>query len=556
MPWHAWITPALVWGLFIAAFFAAILCVAIIVRRQWIENERLPFPIAQVYLSLVEPPERGSMFNALFRSRGFWLAAGVVFFIHFFNGMNQYDPKRWPKIPLEYDLTGILNKPPWAYVEPESTRGAMMGFKHNAVVFAIVGITFFLQTKIAFSLWFFYVFYQLERVLWGSWQSTFGFPQQQDQQLGAIIPFALAFLWVGREHWMIIIRQMVGRGRAGEPRGRYLPYSVAGWGLVISLGVMIGWLIVAGCSVVGAIVLVGLIMLVMTVTARVVAETGMLFVQLGFPYWRPWLLVLRPPLNIRTTGRSFFYHGLFSMIIGHDVRETLSVFSTHALKVADETIGQDDVEDESAADEEGSTRRPHRSTFRRSTGIAFFGSLVLSLVVAYVVSGMSMLYVEYNHGVTLDATQRMPINSWATEEGIKSYILDKTYSYLPPRNGPSEQHNAWGQFAFGFGLVTVLSVLRLRFAWWPLHPVGFLVAYGWPMKQIWFSIFLGWLAKVLVVRFGGMRLFRTAQCIHRIDHRGGNCRGILAGGVPGAGIARDGVPSDPAVSDVSCTGLS
>src|SRR6266545_186579 len=70
VPWSAWMRPAVVWGIFIAAFWGAILCAAVIVRKQWVENERLPFPIAQIYLSLIEPPERGRMLNSLFRSRG------------------------------------------------------------------------------------------------------------------------------------------------------------------------------------------------------------------------------------------------------------------------------------------------------------------------------------------------------------------------------------------------------------------------------------------------------------------------------------------------------
>ena len=45
-----------------------------------------------------------------------------------------------------------------------------------------------------------------------------------------------------------------------------------------------------------------------------VLGSGLLFVQLGGPFWRPWILALAPPLGVRTTGRSFFYHGLFSMI--------------------------------------------------------------------------------------------------------------------------------------------------------------------------------------------------------------------------------------------------
>src|SRR5690606_35438379 len=72
-------------------------------------------------------------------------------------------------------------------------------------------------------------------------------------------------------------------------------------------------------------------------------------------------------------------------------------------------------------------------------------------------------------------------------------------------------HNSLGHFVFGAGLTGPLSALRLRFASWPLQPVGFLLLYTMPIQRIWFSIFLGWLAKMLLVRFGGSTIYRAAR---------------------------------------------
>jgi hypothetical protein len=58
-------------------------------------------------------------------------------------------------------------------------------------------------------------------------------------------------------------------------------------------------------------------------------------------------------------------------------------------------------------------------------------------------------------------------------------------------------------------LVTfALGILRLRFWWWPFHPIGYLAAFCWGMH--WFSqpFFIGWLLKTLTVRYGGLRLYR------------------------------------------------
>jgi hypothetical protein len=67
---------------------------------------------------------------------------------------------------------------------------------------------------------------------------------------------------------------------------------------------------------------------------------------------------------------------------------------------------------------------------------------------------------------------------------------------------------AIGHMAGGAGFCTLLGLMRLRFWWWPLHPVGFAVAMGWGIPWQFFEFFGAWLAKTLVVRYGGLRLFR------------------------------------------------
>ena len=44
--------------------------------------------------------------------------------------------------------------------------------------------------------------------------------------------------------------------------------------------------------------------------------------------------------------------------------------------------------------------------------------------------------------------------------------------------------------------------------WWPIHPIGLPIALTWPMRYQWFSIFLVWAVKNLILRYGGIKLFR------------------------------------------------
>jgi hypothetical protein len=279
VPWIAWLTPIFTWGIFIAALYGALLCLSTIVRRQWTENERLSFPLAQVWQSLIEEPSPNRALNSLLRSVGFWFAFALIFLIHFTNGLAQYFPKYVPEIPLKYDLTGILTFEPWRNLSPE--------IKSQTIYFSIVGIMFFVQTRISFSLWFFYLAFQLVLMMLSSRDVTATLPMQTDQLCGGALAFAIVMLWVGRSHWATVIRQMFIRARADEPRGKYLSHFAAGWGVVACMVVMILWLTLAGMTAIGAIVLVLIVLTLIMLVARIIAETGLHFAQLDLPTSRP-----------------------------------------------------------------------------------------------------------------------------------------------------------------------------------------------------------------------------------------------------------------------------
>ena len=71
-------------------------------------------------------------------------------------------------------------------------------------------------------------------------------------------------------------------------------------------------------------------------------------------------------------------------------------------------------------------------------------------------------------------------------------------------------HNKYFHFGVGVLLAGVCEWLCLRSPAWPIHPVGLLIVQQWHANLIWFSVFLGWGLKVLLVRYGGARLYRRA----------------------------------------------
>ena len=61
----------------------------------------------------------------------------------------------------------------------------------------------------------------------------------------------------------------------------------------------------------------------------------------------------------------------------------------------------------------------------------------------------------------------------------------------------------------GFLFTTFLTVMRLRFVWWPFHPLGYVIAADWTVSTIWMPLILGWAAKAGVMRYGGPRAYRS-----------------------------------------------
>ena len=52
--------------------------------------------------------------------------------------------------------------------------------------------------------------------------------------------------------------------------------------------------------------------------------------------------------------------------------------------------------------------------------------------------------------------------------------------------------------------------MRNRFTWWPVHPLGLAFQDTRGIQFYAFSLFITWAAKLLILRIGGIVLFRRA----------------------------------------------
>ncbi|MGC8835129.1 MAG: DUF6784 domain-containing protein, partial [Armatimonadota bacterium] len=66
---------------------------------------------------------------------------------------------------------------------------------------------------------------------------------------------------------------------------------------------------------------------------------------------------------------------------------------------------------------------------------------------------------------------------------------------------------ALAAMGIGFAFTMTLMALRMRFYWWPFHPVGYAVSSSWSLHVMWLPLLIAWALKLLILRYGGLKTY-------------------------------------------------
>ncbi len=135
-------------------------------------------------------------------------------------------------------------------------------------------------------------------------------------------------------------------------------------------------------------------------------------------------------------------------------------------------------------------------------------------------SCLFIIYLGYSH-----AGQNLGLSGFGganvrTYDRIVSSIVGSNKTVFDPA-----KVTVW---VLGGALAGLLTLLRNRVPWWPLHPLGLAFQTTTGSRVYAFSMFLVWAAKLLILRFGGIRLYRRWQPFFF---------GLVVGYVAGVGIS-------------------
>jgi hypothetical protein len=220
-----WLIPALVWTAFIFVLLFGMLCVNIIVRKQWTENEKLSYPIIRLPLEISGNPK-------FLTNKLMWIGFSATAFIELLAGLHYLFPIV-PSPGLKWNIMPYLTSKPW------DTMGS---FDMNIYGFA-VGLAYFMPLTLSFSLWFFNLFWKMQLVFFSvvGWRAGGGW--QGEQRAGAWLGIGILALITSRTHIKnTIISVLKRRSEDGLYRFAYI-------GLLFSAIFMLVFWYQAGASI-------------------------------------------------------------------------------------------------------------------------------------------------------------------------------------------------------------------------------------------------------------------------------------------------------------------
>ena len=458
IPWGIWIKPLLIWGSFLMVLYFVMICMTVILRRQWMEKERLVYPLAQLPLEMSRL-EGKSILSPIFKNRIMWIGFAIAFVISSLNGLHYYYPVV-PGVQLVQSISIFR-------------RTTTLIFRLSL---PMVGFFYMVHLDVAFSLWFFNLLslavrgfmkyfghhYTENLGIYGSPSPIFA-----HQGMGAIAVLVISGIWVGREHFKQVIKKAFINDPNIDDSNELISYRTTFWGMLIGLIYMTFWLHATGIPLWIVPIFLLTTFLIFVGLTRIVVESGMaeaVASTIGSSF-------VISSIGARTLGPEGLTSMALTYVWSSDIRTFVMASAANGLKVAEST----------------ERKRP------------LFWAMILAIIVCAVSSIWMLLRVSYLYG-------GINGNSWFYGGGAKA-----PYNYIITQiMNPTEANiTGWYIKGIGAGIMTLLMFLRQRFLWWPFHPIGFAIGPIWMMDQMWFTVFLAWIIKSSILRYGGLKLYRT-----------------------------------------------
>ena len=474
--WRAWRGPLAFWMPLVLLAFGGAVCMAAVVHPQWSRRENLRYPVVEFANTLLGGAE-GGPWGGVFGNRLFWLGLLAVLAVLTINGLAAWFPG-FIEIPLELSFFPAAQK--WPKLMDVHRWYWLL---KPRVFFVGLAFAYFLPSEIGLSVGISHFAFALFQLLvwpmlgmqWQWYPLEGGFIEYMN--VGAYLGAAAVLLYTGRRHYLDVLLAAVGSAGVDRPPG--LSVWGARLGVLCAVGMVAQLHWAAGLDWLPAAMLVAAMALMFLVLTRIHAESGVIVIQ---PNW--WLIT---PLMGLFGGAALGPHAvlvlaLVSAALAMDPRASMMPMVTNAFRLGEK-----------------------RGV--KPSGLS--GWIVAMIVLALLVGVPATLWVQYSF------TQAEGHFEWGRHVGgyafdvLERNLLAGGFDAPSPavhqgldlsRIEPAEGFGPW--LAAGFLLVVGTGAMRLRYTWWPVHPLLFLIWTSDTTRPLVWSFLIGWLIRSAVASFG------------------------------------------------------
>ena len=457
---QAWLTPFLWWMGFAVVLVFVMVCLSVILRPLYADRERLTFPIIRL------PFELTDVRTPLLRSTPFWVGLVAAGGIHLLNGLNYLYPFI-PLLPMYVNVGGYITSAPWS----------ALGWIPLTFYPGVLGLAFLMPVDLLFSCTFFFwwwkALYVLAAVAGSQTQpgpyAESVFPYTIDQVTGACLAVAFVSLLSGKRYFAHVWRRIIGRPSEVQDAGEAMGLRWAALGAVVGVGLLMAFSLHGGMSPYLVLLFFAIYLALSVTIARVRAELG------------------SPVHDFHAAGPD---HAL-SRVIGtinlgpRDLGMLTQYYWFNRAYRAHPIAG--------------SLEGLQLAAWARTSPRPVVWAILLAVVVAMISGAWWWLHLGYRLGTA---------SHWVGMDwfGQEAYARLQSWVESPK---PAELVSLLAMGA-GFATTLLLALARTRFLGFPLHPVALPIAACWSIHLYWTPMFIAGIVKLLVLRYGGLRLYRRA----------------------------------------------
>lgn len=502
VPWALWWGPLRFWGPFMILMVVFSASLVRTMHRQWSKHELLTYPIAEFANSIVSV-EPGRKFPAVFYNKFFWGGFILISLVYLINGISNWVPEM-VRVPLSYAHYQLVKS--FHFLDKYCGREGYSLFRGMLYPF-VAALAVLLPSDISLTCWLGWVLMVFSTGFYFLFTgNVIGVTETGYIQTGMYVAMLAMILWIGRREYGKILLLAVTFRKAAD---RTLQSAVTACRVfVLAFAGLEALLIYAGMDWVIAFILLCCVALIVILTARMTAEIGI-----------PWLVNFGgKAIGMPETMMGFAAIGPKSLAVIAVVGTMLNFDTTNSIAAQETTYGKL-VED----------RTPW--AYRLKLNMV----LLVGIVAALGATTVSTLWDNYSYGARQEKrlsgalTGKMEqasreINKLQIEGNLDSL---KQLHGLRKLEEVSPRPNFGKFFLYGMIVIGACTFMRLRFTWWPFHPLPLLLLNEWCLSRLYVSFFVGWIIKIALVKIGGGKVFIKAKPFFI---------GIIAGQIVMAGI--------------------